>query len=58
MNVLQQPGANLPYGTVQGDPLSDGKTFFGFHLFWQEDFAKISEVPGTPHNVDPARSIT
>ena len=25
---------------------------------WPEDFAKISEVPGAPRNVNPALSIT
>ena len=29
-----------------------------FTYIWQEDSAKISIVPGTPRNVNPARSIT
>ena len=35
----------------QGPLLSDGKTFFGLHLLYiqQEDFAKISKVPGVQH---------
>ena len=32
--------------------------FLVFTYIWWEDFAKISEVPGAPHNVNPAWSIT
>ena len=60
LNVIQQPGPDLPYGTGPGAPLSDDKTFFsGLHLFLARRFCKkISTVPGGPRNVNPARSIT
>ena len=36
---------------------SDSRTFFGPHLqyIWQEDVAKIPEVPGVPRNVNLAQ---
>ena len=59
VNVMQKPGADLPYGSrVPGAPLSDGKIFLVFTFIWPEDFAKVSEVPGAPRNIIPARSIT
>ena len=33
MNVMQQPGPNLPNDTVPGAPRSDGETFFDLHLY-------------------------
>ena len=33
MNVNQQPGTDLPHGTVPGAPRSEGKTFYGLHLY-------------------------
>ena len=32
MNVMQQPGPDLPYGTVPGAPLLNGQTFFWYSL--------------------------
>ena len=32
MNLMQQPGTDLPYDAVPMAPLSDCKTFFGLHL--------------------------
>ena len=42
MNVMQQPGPGLPYGTEPGAPHSNGK---------------IPKVPGVPRNENPARAI-
>ena len=36
MNVKQQPGPDLPYGTVPGALRSDGKTLFGLQLYLAE----------------------
>ena len=59
MNIMQQPGPDLPYGTVPGASRSNGKTFFGFHPYiWQKDVAKISKVAKALHYVNPARVIT
>ena len=33
MNVMQYPGLDLLYGTVPWVPISDGKIFFGLHLY-------------------------
>ena len=48
----------MPYGTVPGAPLSNGKTFFVFTYIWKEDVSKISAVHGAPRNVSPTWSIT
>ena len=34
------------------------RLFLVFTYIWQEDVAKISEVPGAPRNVNPARAMT
>ena len=58
-NVMQQPGRDLPNGAVPGALRSDGKTLFLVYTYvWQENVAKIFEVPGAPRNVNPARAIT
>ena len=36
------------YGTVPGAPLSDGKTFFGFHLYFARRFCKIFKSTRSP----------
>ena len=41
MNVMQEPGPDLRYGTVPGALRSDGKTFLLVTYIWQEDVAKI-----------------
>ena len=52
-------GRDLPNGPVPGALRSDGKTLFLVYTYvWQEDVAKIYEVPGAPRNVNPARAIT
>ena len=43
---------------MPGAPLSDGKNFLVFTYIWQKDFAKFSEVPWAPRNVNPSLSIT
>ena len=50
INVMQQPGWDLSYGTVPEAPRSDGKNFLVFTYIWQEDVAKIPKVPGALHN--------
>ena len=42
---MQEPGPDLPCDTVPGALRSDGKTFFGLHLIWQQDGVKIPKVP-------------
>ena len=34
------------------------RLFLLFMCIWQEDVAKIPEVPGAPRNANPAREIT
>ena len=36
-------------------PPSDSRTFLVFTYIWQEDVAKILQVPEAPRNVNPAR---
>ena len=46
-------------GTVLGALRSDGNTLLLVYTYvWQEDVAKIFKVPGAPHNVNQARTIT
>ena len=40
---------------MRGAPPSDGKTFFGLHLYLAGRCCKIPQVPGAPHNVNPAQ---
>ena len=40
----------------QGPSAQMVKIFLAFTYIWQEDFAKISKVPGALSNVNPARS--
>ena len=54
MYVVQQPGPDLPYGTVQGASRSDSTTFFGLHLYLAgRCSAKIPKLPRAPRNVNP-----
>ena len=60
MNVMQEPALDLPYGTVPRASRSDGKTFFGFHLYTAGRCCKNTQSykgPG-PWNENPARAIT
>ena len=59
MNVIiQSPEPDFQYGTVVGAPRSDGKTFLVFIYIWQENDAKIPQMPGAQRNVNPALAIT
>ena len=42
----------------QGPRAQMVRLFLLFTSIWQEDVAKIPEVPGTPRNVYPAGAIT
>ena len=47
MNIMQQPGPDLPYGTCHQRPRAQMlKLFLVFTYIWQEDVAKIPNVPG------------
>ena len=41
-----------------GPAILKARLFLVFTYIWQEDLAKISKVPGTPCNVNPAQLIT
>ena len=58
MNVMQQPGLDLPYGTVPGPCSQMVRLFLVFIYIWREEFAKIFKVPGVSRSVNPARSKT
>ena len=49
---------DLTYGTVPGAPRTNGKIFFGLHLYLAEKYCKNPEVPGAQLNVNPARAQT
>ena len=53
-----QPGTDLTYGTVPGAQRSNGKTFFGLHLYLAEKYCKNFIVAGAQLNANPARGIT
>ena len=55
MNVMQQPGPDLSYGTVPGPRAQMVKPFLIFTFTWQEDLAKTPKVPGAQRIVNPAR---
>ena len=57
MNVMQEPGPDLSYGTVPGARAQMVRLFLYLHLqyIWQENLAKIPKVPGAQRNVNPAR---
>ena len=57
MNVMQQPGTDLPDGTVPGAPRSY-KAFFDLHLYLAGKYCENREVPGGQLNVNPAQAIT
>ena len=46
---------DLPYGTMREALRSDGKTFFGLHLYLAGRSCEIPQVPETPLNVNPAQ---
>ena len=55
MNVMQQPGPDLFYGTVPGPRAQMVRLFLIFTYIWQEDLAKILIVPGAQRDENPAR---
>ena len=55
MNVMQQPGPDLFYGTVPGPNAQMERLFLIFSYIWQEDLTKIPKAPGAQHDVNPAR---
>ena len=46
MNVMQQLGQGLSYGTVPGPCAQMIRLFLIFTYIWQEDFAKTPKEPG------------
>ena len=48
---MQQPGPDLPHGTVPGALRSDSKTLFGLHLYLVGRCWKIPNVPEVLCNV-------
>ena len=54
MNVMQQPGPDLSYGTVPGPRAQMVRLFLIFTYIWQEDLAKIPKVPGAQRNLNTA----
>ena len=57
MNVMQQPGMHLRYGTVPG-PSAQKRLLFGLYLYLVGNYCENPEVPGVQLNVNPARAIT
>ena len=57
MNVMQQPGTNLTYGTMPGAPLSNSKTFFGLHVHLPGKYCEKPKVAGALLNVNTVRAI-
>ena len=43
---MQKPGPDLPHGIVLGSRAQMVKLFLVFTYVWQEDVAKITQVPG------------
>ena len=56
MNVMQQPGTDLTYGTVPG-LRAQTKLLFGL-LYLAEKYCENRKVPGAQLNVNPTRAIT
>ena len=54
MNVMQQPGPHLFYGTVPGPRAQMVRLFLVFTYIWQEDVAKIPKVPCVQRKLNPA----
>ena len=48
MTVMRQPDPNLPYDIVPEIPRSDGKTFFGLHLYLPERCSENSQCARAP----------
>ena len=48
----------MTYGTLPGAPRSNGKIFFGLHLYLIGKYCENSKVPGAQLNVNPPRAIT
>ena len=42
----------------QGPRVQIARLFLSFTHVWQKDVAKISKMPGAPHNVNPPQAIT
>ena len=57
MNVMQQLGTDLTYGSVPGTPRSN-KTFFGLHLYLAGKYCEKLNVLGAQLKVNRARPIT
>ena len=49
---------DLIYGTVPGTPRSNGKIFFGLHLYLAGKYCENSKVPRAQLDANPARAIT
>ena len=58
MIVMQQPGMDLTYGSVPGIPRSNGKIFFGLHLYLAGKYCENVKVPKAQQNVNRERAIT
>ena len=56
MNVRLKLGADLPNGTMRGAPPSDGKNFFGLHLYLAGRCCEILQVPGAWCNINLAQA--
>ena len=52
---MQQPGPDLPYGTLPGTQRSDDKTLFGLHLYLEGRCENSQSVRGP--DIDVARSF-
>ena len=57
VNVKQQPGTDLTYGTVTGAPRSNKTFVWSLPVFGKQILPK-SQVPGAQLNVNAARAIT
>ena len=58
MNVMQQPGTDLTYGTVLETRAQMVRPFFVLHLYLARKYCENPEVPRAQLNVNPARAIT
>ena len=58
MNVMQQPGPHLFYGTVPGPPRSDGETFLGLHLFLAGRCCENPQSAMCPAQIKSGSAIT
>ena len=58
MNVMQQPGPDLFYGTGPGPPSQMVRLFLIFTYIWLEDLAKIPKVLTDPARCKSGLAIT